>query len=196
MSFNRWMYVEGNPVNYTDPSGHLACKDVIPSARPLFEALRLCNPNETPSENPNTIGRAQQFEDWLYDKCGIGYTPFGIVCVPTIVNDATDIECGDKAPAFIPSVPFQWPVPSQTCQQLEASHVLAIMQLAALDLQLDALYDRLRDTHRDPAKIKEIMEQIKKKQADRDKIVIILRILKKDAMAKGCPTAEDWPDPQ
>jgi hypothetical protein len=70
------------------------------------------------------------------------------------------------------------------------------MQLAALDLQLDALYDRLRDTHGDPAKIKEIMEQIKKKQVDRDKIVIILRILKKDAMAKGCPTAEDWPDPQ
>jgi RHS repeat-associated protein len=23
MSFNRWMYVEGNPVNYTDPNGHI-----------------------------------------------------------------------------------------------------------------------------------------------------------------------------
>jgi RHS repeat-associated protein len=27
LSLNRWMYVEGNPVNFIDPSGHIPCDD-------------------------------------------------------------------------------------------------------------------------------------------------------------------------
>ena len=28
LSLNKWMYVEGNPVNYVDPSGKRSCKDM------------------------------------------------------------------------------------------------------------------------------------------------------------------------
>ena len=192
ITFNRWQYADANPITYTDPSGHLACKDIIPSWRPIFEALRLCDPNEPPTLNQETVDNYQAINNWVNGNsviCGAGYTSYGFICVPVIVRDN---QCEDSG--LIPSVPSQWPVPSQTCQQLEASHRLAMMQLAALDLRRDALFDKLRDTH-EPTKVKEIMRQLKRLEEDRNKIVAVLRILKKDAMAKGCPTADDWPDP-
>ena len=40
LSLNRWMYTEGNPVNYTDPSGHdIAYGDTFPDKRDLTDWL-------------------------------------------------------------------------------------------------------------------------------------------------------------
>lgn len=194
LSLNRWIYVEGNPVNYTDPSGHVACADIIPSWRSMFEALGWCNPNEVPTLDQGTMDTYQTFDNWINGnpiQCGVGYTSYGYICVPIIVKDN---QCGDKAPVLIPSVPSQWPVPGKTCQQLEGEHWLLMAQLAAKDLLIEALYDRLRDNH-EPGKVKEIIRSLKRHLDERKKIATRLRIIKRDAIGKGCPTAREWPDP-
>jgi RHS repeat-associated protein/CSLREA domain-containing protein len=194
ITFNRWQYANSNPIMYTDPSGHIACGDIIPSGRPIFEALGLCDPDEEPTGNPETIGTAQSLENWIYGnsiQCGMGYTPYGLTCVPIIVSD---IQCGAKAPVIIPSVPSQWPVPGKLCQQLEGEHWLLMSQLAAKDLLIEALYDRLRDNH-EPGKVKEIIRNLKRHLDERKKIATRIRIIKRDAVSKGCPNAREWPDP-
>ena len=61
LSLNRWNYVEGNPVNYTDPSGYLKEDDNLERAELILSKL-------------NTIYNIQIKKDWgyLYELSNIG----------------------------------------------------------------------------------------------------------------------------
>lgn len=97
--WNKYTYVRNNPINYTDPSGHIACKDIISSWRPVFIALHLCNPQEEPTLTEKEIEFYESFDDTFngnFVTCGVGYISYGYICVPTTVEKTLGGYCGDE----------------------------------------------------------------------------------------------------
>ncbi len=82
ITYNKWLYSNANPILYTDPSGHLACKDIVSGWRDVFEKLGLCDPSEEPTISPQRMEELEKFQGTL-DKviCTIGLTDIGGVCV-------------------------------------------------------------------------------------------------------------------
>lgn len=99
LTLNKWNYVNGNPINYVDPSGHISCKDVISSWRPIFTALRLCNPQEDATLAEEEIEFFESLDSTLnsgFINCGIGYVVYGYTCVPVTVEKTLGGYCGEN----------------------------------------------------------------------------------------------------
>ena len=114
ITFNRWQYANANPIMYTDPSGHIACKDVSPSWRPIFETLGWCDPDESPTLD---------LEDVIYGngntiRCGAGYVAFGYICVPISVED--EGQCLGIGVPLIQGLQSQENLLSQQCKNFLA----------------------------------------------------------------------------
>ena len=185
LSLNRWMYVEGNPINATDPSGHLACKDVIPSWRLIFETLALCDPNEAPTLGQETMDTYQALDQWLNGNttiCGAGYTSYGYFCAPIIVRDN---PCGSDVPALIPSLSQLTPSEPRYCNQLWEQWATAAVNAGNLtDLIRRARIELLETI--DPVKRRYIELKILAWQRELTEVEKRIIGIKDAAKAAGC----------
>ena len=69
MSFNRWNYTEGNPINYFDPTGHIVWPNEMESADKIVESLRQYDVNIVPDwEVPLTT-------DFQFTHCSWNWQP-------------------------------------------------------------------------------------------------------------------------
>ncbi len=201
LSLNGWLYAESNPVNYTDPSGHIVCRDIIPSWRPFFVALKLCDPQAEPALTQPKRGAFETFDQTLnppFVTCGVGYTPYGFVCIPTAVGRLLE-KCGAKSPDVLQQgaknsaedqVPGEEDEFCQTQRSIyedEVSHALALAR-NIMELTFE------RERAKNPLDRDVIDEAIEKLTADLSNL--LNKIAKRRQLAEivGCDT-DTWPAP-
>jgi hypothetical protein len=156
-------FVENNPLRYTDPTGHADWTDDL-------GGCYACTPPEPPPPYIPWLPEPPQDPEPPKD-------PGPIIVIP----EPGEIVIG---PIVIPGTSPLSPE-TRICQQLRHMIFLTEIQLAALDLRIDALLDKLKNT-RDPWDIQTIIAQVKRLQEERKKLVIMLNTLKKQAKAEGC----------
>ena len=105
LSLNRWMYVEGNPINYTDPSGYVSClttaerletaKKYVPKSLLGYQIKDVLNTYTAAAIAVQCYGLALDAFAGEYDGQGIGQisskqasTPYGVA----MYDDAGDFR--------------------------------------------------------------------------------------------------------
>lgn len=82
LTMNGWNYTNGNPINYTDPSGNVACKDILQSWQTLFRILHLCDPKAE-----QTLPQSEMdFLESLYQPPGSNFTICDFLAIVTPPN--------------------------------------------------------------------------------------------------------------
>jgi len=160
ITFNRWQYANANPIRYSDPSGHLACEDVIEAWRDTFEKLGLCNPDEEPKLSSSKMEELEKLQEILNGpKCAIGQMQVGGVCIQIGIQIEDEKQCTGSALVETLSKQSQESEEPDICKDLEFTYI-NLVNAMELTLTFIAQTDEELKNETDPRRRQQLMDEL------------------------------------
>ena len=185
LSLHRWMYVEGNPVNYTDPSGHFPFFGEY-IYWPFIPTNNLTSSNSANAlyECNTIISKPPCYEwKWIEKEIDIFTFPFGLSQEKIIVPQL--VPCGSTqtlSTVLISSNLSQLPA-QNVCESLESQYYAVLGIILTIDSRLDRL---LKELDKNPESKEKIINKILELEKERDKQKKKLQGIKDAANIIGC----------